>query len=92
MIGGASDHRGLGLISLVSALVSLGGFVWNGWSKFIYPKPVHDVSFNFIATMGIQSTNSVSCTRRPNVGPVPKDSDRSRGEMFDFDRVIGKGS
>jgi hypothetical protein len=27
------------VISIGSALVSLAGFVWNVWSKFIYPKP-----------------------------------------------------
>ena len=27
------------IISLCSAVVSFAGFVWNVWSKFIYPKP-----------------------------------------------------
>jgi hypothetical protein len=36
------------VISIVSALVSAAGFVWNVWSKFIYPKPRVRVSFNMM--------------------------------------------
>jgi hypothetical protein len=32
------------IISLVSATVALSSFVWNVWSKFIYPKPKVQVS------------------------------------------------
>jgi hypothetical protein len=40
------------VISLCSAVVSLAGFVWNVWSKFIYPKPRVQVSFNFMTPSG----------------------------------------
>jgi|SRR5271170_2654048 len=33
------------IISLCSFAVALSGFVWNVWSKFIYPKPKVRVSF-----------------------------------------------
>lgn len=33
------------IISLCSFLISLAGFVWNVWSKFIYPKPKVRVAF-----------------------------------------------
>lgn len=33
-------------ISLCSFVVSLAGFVWNVWSKFIYPKPKVRVTFS----------------------------------------------
>jgi hypothetical protein len=36
------------VISLVSAAISLAGFIWNVWSKFIYPKPRVRVSFSMV--------------------------------------------
>src|SRR5688572_26512346 len=33
------------IISIGSLLIALGGFVWNVWSKFIYPKSRLRVSF-----------------------------------------------
>jgi hypothetical protein len=36
------------VISIFSAVVSLAGFVWNVWSKFIYPKPRVRVSFSMV--------------------------------------------
>jgi hypothetical protein len=59
------------LISLVSALISLGGFVWNVWSKFIYPKPVVEVSFNFMTAMGVPDSSSVVVLSATNMGPSP---------------------
>jgi hypothetical protein len=35
------------VVSILSMLISLGGFVWNVWSKFIYPKPRVNVGFTF---------------------------------------------
>jgi hypothetical protein len=32
------------IISLCSLLLAMAGFVWNVWSKFIYPKPKVRVS------------------------------------------------
>jgi hypothetical protein len=39
------------VISICSAIVSLAGFVWNVWSKFIYPKPRVQVSFSFMTVI-----------------------------------------
>jgi hypothetical protein len=39
------------VISICSAMVSLAGFVWNVWSKFIYPKPRVSVSLQFMTMM-----------------------------------------
>jgi hypothetical protein len=36
------------VISICSAVVSLAGFVWNVWSKFIYPKPRVDVHLSMV--------------------------------------------
>ena len=36
------------VISIISAIVSAAGFVWNVWSKFIYPKSRAEVSYNYI--------------------------------------------
>jgi len=33
------------VIGLFSLVVSVASFIWNVWSKFIYPKPVVRVSF-----------------------------------------------
>jgi hypothetical protein len=34
------------VVSIFSLIVSLAGFVWNVWSKWIYPKPKISVRFN----------------------------------------------
>jgi hypothetical protein len=36
------------VISICSAIVSLAGFVWNVWSKFIYPKAKVRVGFSYV--------------------------------------------
>jgi hypothetical protein len=36
------------VISLLSFAVSLAGFIWNVWSKFIYPKPTVRVHFSMV--------------------------------------------
>lgn len=59
-------------ISLCSFLVSLAGFVWNVWSKFIYPKPKVRVSFTVNIMLDRNGTRprflSLSAT---NYGPGP---------------------
>lgn len=40
------------LISLISATISLAGFIWNVWSKFIYPKPRLQVSIAQMVLVG----------------------------------------
>ena len=45
------------VISLVSVLIALGSFIWNVWSKFIYPKPKVRASFS---VMNIHQSGEVS--------------------------------
>lgn len=40
------------VISLFSLVVSAASFIWNVWSKFIYPKPVVRVSFSMVQIVG----------------------------------------
>jgi hypothetical protein len=40
------------IISICSAIVSLAGFIWNVWSKFIYPKPDLRVHFAMMGFIG----------------------------------------
>jgi hypothetical protein len=54
------------VISLCSAGVSLAGFIWNVWSKFIYPKPRVAVSFHFMTMMAISSEDDFALTRSEN--------------------------
>jgi hypothetical protein len=59
------------VISICSAFVSLASFVWNVWSKFIYPKPIVRVSFAMMQIIeqdsdDIPSVLSLSAT---NMGP-----------------------
>ena len=39
------------VISLFSFVIALAGFIWNVWSKFIYPKPTLRVSFGMRTNM-----------------------------------------
>jgi hypothetical protein len=39
------------VISICSAVVSLASFVWNVWSKFIYPKPKVDVHLSMVTAV-----------------------------------------
>lgn len=59
-------------ISLGSAMVSLAGFVWNVWSKFIYPKPKIRVSLQRIRVFQGKPTSlrALSLTA-VNMGPAP---------------------
>jgi hypothetical protein len=59
------------VISICSAAVSLASFVWNVWSKFIYPKPVVRVSFQMMRT--VQSGRAVEeilVLMATNMGPA----------------------
>jgi len=59
------------VISICSAIVSLAGFVWNVWSKFIYPKPRVQVSFSFMRVVqGNFSGEKVLVLSATNMGPV----------------------
>jgi hypothetical protein len=40
------------VISIGSVLLSLAGFIWNVWSKFIYPKPRVRVRCSFLIMVG----------------------------------------
>jgi hypothetical protein len=44
------------IISLCSFAVALSGFVWNVWSKFIYPKPRVRISFQATIVFHLGST------------------------------------
>jgi hypothetical protein len=50
------------VISILSALTSLAGFIWNVWSKFIYPKPQVRVHFSMVT--------AVYPRRAPDPNPV----------------------
>lgn len=39
------------VISVCSAFVSLGSFIWNVWSKFIYPKAKIRVTFSYVTIL-----------------------------------------
>lgn len=54
------------IISICSAVVSLSGFIWNVWSKFIYPKPKVRVSLQFMTMMTPSAGDSRSLTRTEN--------------------------
>lgn len=57
-------------ISMLSFAVSLAGFVWNVWSKFIYPKAKVRVSFavNVLIQNGV-SDHEMLCLSATNFGP-----------------------
>lgn len=59
------------VISILSAIVSLAGFVWNIWSKFIYPKPTVRVSFTMVQIIEANSDYIPSVLRlsATNMGP-----------------------
>ena len=61
------------VISICSAAVSLAGFVWNVWSKFIYPKAVVRVSFAMVQIIELHSDPddipNVLTLRATNMGP-----------------------
>jgi hypothetical protein len=54
------------VISICSAGVSVAGFVWNVWSKFIYPKPRVRVSFSFMTMLMPSAQDQSSLARTEN--------------------------
>lgn len=60
------------IISIISAITSIAGFVWNVWSKFIYPKPKVNVTAGIYAAPGATDDDDhwllVTAT---NLGPGP---------------------
>lgn len=61
------------IISLFSAVLSLAGFIWNVWSKFIYPKPRLRVRFNRMHTLDYRGkpVHPVLVLTATNLGPGP---------------------
>ena len=62
-------------ISICSAVVSLASFVWNVWSKFIYPKPKVDVHLSMVTVVhprGPRDPDPVRVLRlsATNMGPA----------------------
>ncbi len=58
------------IISVCSLIVALAGFVWNVWSKFIYPKPKVRVGFAVkTLVMGDKTTLKVLGLDATNYGP-----------------------
>jgi hypothetical protein len=66
------------VISICSAAVSAAGFIWNVWSKFIYPKPRVRVSFSFMTMLVpaaerhllTKSENNALALSATNHGPI----------------------
>lgn len=59
------------IISLCSAGIALASFVWNIWSKFIYPKPKIDVAFSRMTTVkwSGESDHPILVLSATNMGP-----------------------
>lgn len=57
------------LVSLLSLVVSLGSFVWNVWSKFIYPKGKVRVAFAMSILFDGDSKFDVISANAVNYGP-----------------------
>lgn len=60
------------VISIGSFVLSLAGFIWSVWSKFIYPKPKVQVSIDVVQTFGngeAKSHEAVSL-QATNYGPA----------------------
>jgi hypothetical protein len=59
------------VISLCSFGVSLAAFVWNVWSKFIYPKPQVQVAFRMMTIVqGGSADESILSLSATNMGPI----------------------
>ncbi|WP_430250639.1 hypothetical protein [Neorhizobium sp. DAR64860/K0K1] len=58
------------VVSLLSFVVSLAAFVWNVWSKFIYPKPKVQISFfsGFVMGDGFEGLEMLTLSAT-NYGP-----------------------
>lgn len=60
------------IISLISFLLALASFVWNIWSKFIYPKPKVLVSASVMSPFGDHVAHMPDCVALhiTNFGPA----------------------
>lgn len=58
------------LISLLSFVVSLASFIWNIWSKYIYPKSQVKVRFNMMIVIGGYDHRKMLCLTATNFGPT----------------------
>jgi hypothetical protein len=54
------------VISIISLGIAAASFVWNVWSKFIYPKPVVRVSFSMVK----RGSDDVLRLDVTNMGPI----------------------
>ncbi|RYZ63621.1 MAG: hypothetical protein EOP09_17355 [Proteobacteria bacterium] len=58
------------VISLLSMLIAMGSFIWNVWSKFIFPKPRLQVSFMVMETIPpLPNLEHLLCLSATNHGP-----------------------
>ena len=58
------------IISLFSLLIAMGSFIWNVWSKFIFPKPKLIVSFMVMKTIPeVPGRERLLCLSVTNFGP-----------------------
>jgi hypothetical protein len=58
------------VISLLSFVVSFGGFIWNVWSKFIYPKPKVHVTCAFVHIVSDDKIDDAISLTAVNHGPI----------------------
>ncbi|TFZ59790.1 hypothetical protein E4V01_07520 [Methylorubrum sp. Q1] len=58
------------VISLLSFIVSLSSFVWNIWSKYIYPKSQIKVRFNMMIIIGTFDHRKILSLAATNFGPT----------------------
>jgi len=57
------------VVSLFSLAVALASFVWNVWSKFVFPKPRIGVSFMLMRVMGSDQPQRFLSLDVTNFGP-----------------------
>lgn len=57
------------IVSLFSLLIALASFVWNVWSKFIFPKPRVAVSFMLMRVIGSRPKQRYLTLGVTNFGP-----------------------
>ncbi len=57
------------IISLFSLLLLLAGFIWNVWSKFVFPKPRVAVSFMVMHVVGSDPRQRFLSLDVTNFGP-----------------------
>src|SRR5262249_11057029 len=60
------------VISIISAGIAAASFLWNIWSKFIYPKPVMRVSFSLVMILERETDAVIHVLRLEgtNMGPL----------------------